>query len=50
MHMCIWVDGWIDKWINGWLDEQVKDKRIYYKESAHIVTETHQSYDVQGEP
>lgn len=43
IHICIWVDEWVDKWMNGWVDGQMKDKRIYNKESAHIGTETHQS-------
>lgn len=36
-------DEWVNKWIKRWADGQMKDKRIYNKESAHIVTETYQS-------
>lgn len=29
MHLCIWMDEWVNKWMKGWAVRQIKDKRIY---------------------
>lgn len=44
-----WVNGWVDRCVDGCMGRQMIDKEIYNKELAHMVMETHQTQDVQGE-